>query len=79
MTATHSPDKPEKKKVSPVENHKIAAKHHEEAAKHHTAAAKAHEVGDSSKAHESTVKANGHHHLANKAQKKVAKTQAKSK
>ena len=53
MTATHSPDKPEKKKVSPVENHKIAAKHHEEAAKHHTAAAKA---------HESTVKANGHHH-----------------
>ncbi len=59
-----------------IENHKNAAKHHVEAAKHHLEAAKHHEDGNHDKAATSTIIAQGHHNLANEAQKKDLKSHA---
>ncbi|MES2780941.1 MAG: hypothetical protein V4651_13700 [Bacteroidota bacterium] len=62
-----------------IENHKTAAKHHEEASKHHVEAVKHHENGDTEKAAHSTVVAQGHSNIANKAQKNVLKHHTISK
>ncbi|MEI6124850.1 MAG: hypothetical protein WCQ95_14635 [Bacteroidota bacterium] len=43
-----------------IDSHKNAAKHLEEAAKYHHEAAKHHEAGNHDKAHQSTIKAQGH-------------------
>lgn len=59
-----------------VENHKTAAKHHEEASKHNIEAAKHHENGNTEKAAQSTIVAQGHSNIANKAQKNVLKNHA---
>jgi len=56
-----------------VATHKEAAKHHEAAAKHHQDAAQHHEKGNHDKASESTLKAHGHHVLADEALKAHAK------
>jgi hypothetical protein len=71
-----------KKTVSPadnqkdIENHKKIATHLEDAAKQHKEAAKHHESGDHDKAAKSTIIAQGHHDLANDAQKEDAKNHA---
>jgi len=59
-----------------IEHHKKAAKHHEEAAKHHYEAAAHHEAGYPEKAHESTIRAHGHHRLASEAQEEILKYHA---
>lgn len=77
--STFSPEKKEEIKHPTaenskiIENHKTAAKHHSEASKHHTEAAKHHESGNTEKAAQSTVVAQGHSNIANKAQKNVLK------
>jgi hypothetical protein len=79
MTLLGTPVKDEKTIVSSDENqkgivnHKRAAMHHEEAAKHHHDAAKFHAEGNHEKACESTIKAHGHHCLANEYQKEDVK------
>jgi hypothetical protein len=73
MSTTTTPQKEEKKIISPidkqknVENHKKIATHLETAAKHHVDAAKHHEADNHEKAALSTVKAQGHLALANEA------------
>lgn len=62
--------------VTPSENHKTAAKHHQAAALHHQDAAKHLENGHEEKAALSSIKAQGHHNLASKAQKKNLKHEA---
>ena len=77
MTTVSAPIKADKKDLSHsdhyqgIEYHKKAAKNHEEAAKHHLDAARYLALGNNEKAFESTVKAHGHHSLANEAQKEV--------
>jgi len=51
-----------------IKNHKRAAAHSEAAAKHHLEAAKHHASGDHQKAAQSTIIAQGFHHLAGEAQ-----------
>lgn len=60
-------------KKNVIDNHKKAAVHHEAAAKNHNDAAKFREEGDDEKAEESTVKAHGHHALANQHQRQAVK------
>jgi hypothetical protein len=64
---------------SKIENHKTAAMHHGEAAKNHTDAAKHREDGNHDKANDCTVKAQGHSHLANEANKEVIKNHVSTK
>lgn len=52
-----------------IKNHKKAASHLQSAAQHHLEAAKYHEEGNHQKAAQSTILAQGHVSLANKAQK----------
>lgn len=60
-----------------IDNHKKAATHLEAAAKNHLSAAKHHEDGNHEKAAQSTVVAQGHVNLANKAQDRDAKQHAR--
>ncbi len=82
MATTTTPQKEEKKIISPIdnqkniENHKKIATHLETAAKHHQEAAKHHEADNHDKAAASTVKAQGHLALASEAQKEDVKTHA---
>ena len=82
MAIETTPNKEEKKIISPVdkqknvENHKMIATHLETAAKHHVDAAKHHEADNHEKAALSTVKAQGHLALANEAQKEDVKNHA---
>ncbi|MEO6902770.1 MAG: hypothetical protein ABI315_06410 [Bacteroidia bacterium] len=82
MSTTTTPQKDEKKVISPmdkqknVENHKKIATHLEAAAKHHEDAAKHHEADNHDKAAMSTIKAQGHLALANEAQKEDVKNHA---
>jgi hypothetical protein len=59
-----------------IENHKKAAQHLGLSAKHHLEAATFHEAGNHEKASESTIKAHGHHSLANEAQKEDVRQHA---
>ncbi len=74
MTTTKNkvekPNTPHTEHQVGIENHQEAARHHEQAAKHHHDAAHYHQEGNHEKANESTIKAQGHHYLAGKAQKK---------
>ena len=82
MAIETTPNKEEKKIISPVdkqknvENHKMIATHLETAAKHHVDAAKHHEADNHEKAALSTVKAQGHLALANEAQREDVKNHA---
>ena len=69
-------NEPTAKNKNVVENHKQAAIHHQEAAKHHNEAVKQHEAGNLEKAALSTLKANGHHALAEENQSEIAKHHA---
>ena len=69
-------NEPTAKNKNVVENHKQAATHHQEAAKHHNEAVKQHEAGNPEKAALSTLKANGHHALAEENQSEIAKHHA---
>ena len=62
-----------------IKNHKKAATHLEEAAKCHLEAAKYHEAGNHEKAHQSTIKAQGHTTHACEAQKEIQKQHARTK
>lgn len=62
-----------------IENHKKAAMHAEEAAKQHQEAAKHHEDGKHEKAHESTIKAQGHITHVTEAQKEIQKNHTTKK
>jgi hypothetical protein len=62
-----------------IDSHKTAAAHLQEASKLHTEAAKHHEEGNTDKAHNATLKANGHSAIANEAQKEVVKQHAVKK
>lgn len=75
-TKTEKPNVPHIGNPAGIENHKKAARHHEEAAKHHHEAVKHHQEGNHEKAYVSTVKAQGHHYLASKSQKKDIKYHA---
>jgi hypothetical protein len=66
----------DKSKLSPVDNHKHAAKHNEEAAKHHNEAVKHHDAGNEEKAIKSTVIASGHHAIAGEHQNELNKHHA---
>jgi hypothetical protein len=59
-----------------IKNHKKAAVHLEAAAKNHLNAAKHHEEGNHEKSAQSTILAQGHVSIANKAQKKDTKQHA---
>jgi hypothetical protein len=72
-TLTTSADK---SKLSPIDNHKEAAKHHEAAAKHHNEAVKHHDAGNTEKALKSTVIASGHHTIAGEHQTELNKHHA---
>ena len=72
-------NEPTAKNKNVVDNHKQAAIHHQEAAKHHNEAVKHHEAGDPEKAALSTLKANGHHELAEEQQSEIAKQHAMKK
>lgn len=61
---------PKKENQKGIENHLTLAKHLENAAKNHKEAAQHHEQGNHKKAAQSTIVAQGHLNLANKAQKK---------
>ncbi len=56
-----------------IKNHKRAATHLEEAANFHLEAVKYHEAGNHDKAHQSTIKAQGHTTHACDAQKEILK------
>ncbi len=79
MTNTTNPVNADKTHMSSdenkknIEHHKTAAAHLELSAKHHLEAAKHHADGNHEKAAHSTVKAHGHHSLANVAQKEDVK------
>ncbi len=60
-------------KKNVIDNHKKAAVHHEAAAKNHNDAAKFREEDNDEKADESTVKAHGHHAMANHHQRQAVK------
>ncbi len=60
-----------------IESHKQAAKHLEDAAKFHHEAVKHHEAKNHDKAHESTIKAQGHTTHAVDAQKEILKHHVK--
>jgi hypothetical protein len=76
MSTTTTPTATDKSKLTPVENHKNAAKHNEEAAKHHIEAAKHVEDGKLEKAAHSTIKAQAHHAIADEHHKEVVKQHA---
>ena len=72
-------NEPTAKNKNVVDLHKQAGTHHQEAAKHHNEAVKHHEAGNPEKAALSTLKANGHHELAEEQQSEIAKQHAMKK